>query len=76
MAWISCSCDYSSGLPQGGLELPCTLYFSGDAKLGRSYKVSASKVLILAEFNATQASSTVNSSNLILCQIFLLYGIE
>ena len=62
---ISCSCDYSSGLnlPQGGLELPCALHFSGDAKLGRSYKLNASKILILAEFNSKQASSTVNSSN-------------
>ena len=24
---------YSSNLPQGGLEVPCTLRFSGDAKL-------------------------------------------
>ena len=27
---------YSSDLPQCGLEMPCTLPFSGDAKLGRS----------------------------------------
>ena len=54
---------YSSDLPQGGLEVPCTLHFSGDAKLGRSYKLSTSKILILTEFNLTQASSTVNLSN-------------
>ena len=43
----------SSNLPQGGLKVPCTLrfssgtfHFSGDAKLGRSYKLSASKLLI------------------------------
>ena len=47
---------------------------SGDAKLGRSYKLT-SKILILMEFNLTQASSTMNSSNLILHQIFPLYGI-
>ena len=37
---------YSFDLPQDGLEVPCsayTLHFSGDAKLGRSYKLSASK---------------------------------
>ena len=34
---------YSSDLPQGGLEVPCTLHFSGDAKLGKSYKLSTSK---------------------------------
>ena len=33
---------YSSDLPEGGLEVPCTLHFSGDAKLGRSYKLSTS----------------------------------
>ena len=37
---------YSSDLPQGGLEVPCTLRgFSGDANLGRSYKASAIKIL-------------------------------
>ena len=48
----------SSGLnlPQGGLELPRALHFSGDVKLGRSYKLNASKILILAEFNSKQAS--------------------
>ena len=34
---------YSSNLPQGGLELSCTLCFSGDTKLGRSYKLSTNK---------------------------------
>ena len=40
---------YSSNLPQGRLEVPCTLRFSGDAELGRSYKLSAmhSKILML-----------------------------
>ena len=33
---------YSSDLPEGGLEVPCTLHFSGDGKLGRSYKLSTS----------------------------------
>ena len=27
--------QYSADLPQGGLEVPCTLCFSDDAKLGR-----------------------------------------
>ena len=48
--------------------------FPGDARLGKSYKLSASKILILMEFTLTQASLTINLSNLILCQIFLLYG--
>ena len=64
---------YSSDLSRGGLEVPCTLHFSGDAKLGRSYKLNASKILILIGFNLMQAS-TVNLSNLILHQFFLLYG--
>ena len=34
---------YSSDLPQGGLELSCTLCFFGDAKLVRSYKLSTNK---------------------------------
>ena len=33
----------SSDIPQGGLEVPCTVRFSGDAKLGRYYKLGASK---------------------------------
>ena len=63
---------YCSDLPQGRPEVPCTLCFSGDAKLGRSYQLSTSKILLMA-FNLKKALSTVNSSNLILCQIFLLY---
>ena len=75
---------YSSNLPQGGLKvasylvhfafLSGTFHFSSDAKLGRSYKLSASKLLIMKEFNLTEALSTVNSSNIILRQIFLLYS--
>ena len=34
----------SSVLLQDGLEIPCTLRFSGDAK---AYKLNASKILIL-----------------------------
>ena len=34
---------YSFNLPQGGLEVLCTLHFSGDAKLGRFYKLGTSK---------------------------------
>ena len=34
---------YSSDIPQDGLEIPCTVRFSGDAKLGRYYKLGASK---------------------------------
>ena len=64
---------YCSDLPQGRPEVPCTLCFSGDAKLGRSYQLSTSKILILMKFNLKKALSTVNSSNLILCQIFPLY---
>ena len=51
--------------------------FHGDAKLARSYQLSASKILItisIDRFKLTRASSTVNSSNLILYQIFPLYG--
>ena len=33
---------HSFDLSQVELEVPCTLCFSGDAKLGRSYKLSAS----------------------------------
>ena len=66
----------SSGLnlPQGGLELPRALHFSGDVKLGRSHKLSASKHIILTEFNLMQALLIVNSSNLSLHQIFPLHG--
>ena len=46
--------------------MPCIIYFSGDAKLGRSNKLGASKILILVEINLTEAFSAVNSSNLIL----------
>ena len=60
----------SSDLSQGGLEVPCTLHFSGDAKLGRSYKLSTTKILIFTEFNLLHVLSTVNMSNLILRQIF------
>ena len=56
--------------------MPCIIYFSGDVKLGRPNKLGANKILILVEFNLTQAFSTVNSSNLILCQIFLLCGVR
>ena len=48
--------SFGLNLPQGGLELPHALHFSGDVKLGRSYKLNASKILILAEFNSKQAS--------------------
>ena len=65
---------YSSDIPQDGLEIPCTVRFSGDAKLGRYYKLGASKISILTEFILMQAPLTINSSNLILHQIFLLYG--
>ena len=34
---------YSSN-SQDGLKVPCTLCFSGDAKLGRSYKLDASNI--------------------------------
>ena len=49
-----------------------SLCFSCDTKLGRSYKLSTSK---MSKFNLTQVSSAVSSSNLILHQIFPLYGI-
>ena len=62
---------YSSDLPQGGLEVPCTLRLSGDAKLGRSYKLIASKTLILTEFNLI-----VNHQFVKFNQIFQLYNIQ
>ena len=70
---------YSSDLPQGRLEVPCPLYtvatFMVMQKLERSYKLSTCKsTLILMGFNLMQASLAVDSSNLTLYQIFLLYG--
>ena len=44
-------------------------------KVGRSYKLSTSKsILILMGFNLMQASSTINSSNFTHRQIFPLYS--
>ena len=54
--------------------MPCILHFSGDVKLGRSHKLSASKLIILIEFILMQALLIVNSSNLTLHQIFPLHG--
>ena len=69
---------YFSDSPQGGLEVlqPCTLrqLLMMMQKLERSYKLST--IVIILGFNLSQAPSTVNSSNLILCQVFPLYDID
>ena len=59
---------HSSNLPQGRVEVPCTLRLSGDAKLGISCKLTATKNINIDGINLTLVSSTVNLSN------FPLYG--
>ena len=43
-----------SDLPQVRLEVLCMLHFSDDAKLGRSYKLSADKINPPSNFPATR----------------------
>ena len=67
---------YSSDSPQG--DALYTALFMVIQKLGRSYTLSVSKILIsisINRINLTWTLSTISLSNLILRQIFSLYSI-
>ena len=62
---------------QGGLEVPCTDLYTVLFIVMQKFlytNLVLVKILILTRFSLTRASSSVNSSNLILCQILSLYG--
>ena len=67
---------FTTGQIRGIVALYTAPAFHGDAKVKKDLtNLALAIILILTGFNLTRALSTVNLSNLILHQIFLLHGI-